>query len=123
MSSVPPWAKRGTQVVCISDGGWETSLPIPTRVPMVGEILTIAAVRVYDKDHRFANLVSLAGAYLAFDEIPLRQTADGLSADLYWDIGAFRPLIKSDTSMDHDVALFEKFLQGHRVKTPGKVSV
>lgn len=109
MTDLPSWAARGQQCVCINDD-WDVPLPVPTRVPMLNEILTIADVRLVVERHAVLGCWFLPGIFLAFDEIPLTQSAGDVDgANIWWRIGSFRPLIRIRKSRAHDVALFEQF--------------
>jgi len=106
---VPSWAVKGQPVVCINDD-WETWLPIPTRVPMLNEVLTISGVMVRRTSVLMLNRLFLAGVFLYFDEIPARQAALGLDGGVSWSVTAFRPLTRATTDIETDVALFSHLL-------------
>lgn len=96
------WAVPGAKCVCIKDewGGWTfDGLSIPTRVPMLHEVLTVAAVN--------ADGPML---YLSFHEIPLHQEdsrgARKIFGDVWWNVEYFRPLNQRRT----DISIFKKLL-------------
>lgn len=96
-----PWVAIGVECVCIED--FEPSLAqlppaigrLITRVPMVDEVLTIAACWPDGEGH----------AALEFVEIPVRVAGDGLKGDIQWSSACFRPLVRH--TVESDVALFK----------------
>jgi hypothetical protein len=97
------WAAPGVKCVCINDGWGSVSIgsvSLPTRVPMLNEVLTIAEVKVWDD----ATLV------LSFHEIPLlqedRNGAEAISGACWWNVRHFRPL----TTRKTDISIFKKML-------------
>jgi hypothetical protein len=85
----------GRQVVCIADD-WYSPYPVPTRLPMKNEVLTIDAIEARD-----------GKCYLAFAEIPHEQRAEGWSAIITYAASCFRPVITLDDDM---VAHFDHLL-------------
>lgn len=97
------WAAPGVQCVCINDdfgaGFTLGSCHIPTRVPMIDEVLTVKATYIFDER-----------LFLTFDEIPDHQTdsRDGLMIGgvVTFEAVCFRPLIKRKT----DISIFKAML-------------
>ncbi|NTG61817.1 hypothetical protein G6L45_16175 [Agrobacterium rhizogenes] len=96
------WAVPGVQCVCINDdwGYWSIGpCCIPTRVPMLNEVLTIKSVSAADD-----------GVFLKFEEIDEFQVdhKDGctLGGNIGWGVVHFRPLEKRKT----DISIFTKLL-------------
>ncbi|MGG7535336.1 hypothetical protein [Rhizobium sp. 12,4] len=93
------WAKPGVQCICIDDE-WPDQMTdgrhsVPTRVPMLNEVLTISAVRpVRDR------------LFLYFEEIAALQASGPLQALISWDVVCFRPLLKRPT----DISIFKNML-------------
>ena len=98
--------KVGDKVVCVkSDFGWieVSGHSVPTRVPMLREILTIQEITfVPEKDDVF----------LVFREIDKRQTDGPLAADITWAARCFRPL----TTAKSDISVFTAMLHDKRQK-------
>lgn len=105
------WAAPGVRCVCVEDHWGEVRIGddvAPTRVPMLGEVLTVHAVHP-------GSLVSIGGElfgdlneiYLSFDEVPSTQTAGALTVyGLGWVASAFRPLVERKT----DISVFTEML-------------
>lgn len=96
------WAKPGVQCVCIDDGFGFVKIggvSIPTRQPMLNEVLTVKTVGAY------GDMV-----ILTFEEIEVYQSdsngTDFLGGEVRWDAAAFRPLIKRPT----DISIFKAML-------------
>lgn len=108
LPSDPDWvkyAKVGDRVVCINDDwGWIRygEFMIPTRVPMISEILTIASI--WPLPH---------GVFLVFVEIAEHQEDGGFGADVRWGAENFRPLIERPT----DISVFTAMLDHEAAPT------
>lgn len=93
------WAKVGVQCVCINDDfGCMTfgEYCIPTRIPMIGEILTISRIDI-----------GWDGICLGFEEIPISQADGPLRAEfILYSVRCFRPLLKRKT----DISIFQNML-------------
>ena len=96
------WAVPGAQCVCINDdfGSIEVGgCIIPTRVPMLNEVLTVRSVRA-----------SGESVYLTFEEFdPWQSSSDGertISGTIAFDAVCFRPLNKRKT----DISIFKAML-------------
>lgn len=94
------WAEPGVECVCINPdfnglltvNGWT----VPHRLPVLNEILTVSSVRLLGDE-----------IYLTFKEIPVDQTAGGLTGyDITWKADCFRPLRKRKT----DISVFKAML-------------
>lgn len=121
MTGLASWMRAGVKVVCIDDDfSLEgVALPVPTRLPMLNEVLTIAKVFTEDEVDLVVgsfSLVSEAGVYFTFLEIPEDQSANGVRCTcITWHSDNFRPLITTEVSEEADVALFASAL---RTATP-----
>ncbi|NTG01856.1 hypothetical protein G6L30_17205 [Agrobacterium rhizogenes] len=96
------WAAPGVQCVCIKDDWGHVQLgacSIPTRVPMLNEVLTVKRVEVFHGE-----------LSLMFEEIEEHQVStDGimsLGGDIWFHAYCFRPLEKRKT----DISIFRKLL-------------
>ncbi len=96
------WAAPGVQCVCINDdwGFFQAgSCSLPTRVPMLNEILTVKRIAVKD------GVVALT-----FEEIDERQYDshgdEHMEGNIWWHAHCFRPLEKRKT----DISVFLKLL-------------
>lgn len=89
----------GQRVVCINDDfGWFEidGFSIPTRCPMINEVLTVSGLIVSDTGN----------VCCSFEEIERRQVDGPLSAEIYWEYVCFRPLIDRKT----DISIFTDML-------------
>lgn len=96
------WAAPGVRCVCINDD-WDWSATfgahsVPTRVPMINEVLTIREV--------VSNNGLRTGVGLFFWEIEKLQSDGPLSAEMVWGAHCFRPLIERET----DISIFKEML-------------
>jgi hypothetical protein len=112
--SIPSWVRPGAQCIC-TFGTWHAPLPVPVRVPMLNEILTIADSRITDPIV-FEGFAFPASVGLAFQEIPLVQSAEGVTAEVWWSVTGFKPLTKTGATQADDVALFSWLLGRETVK-------
>jgi len=112
MTGLSSWMRAGVKVVCIGEcsDAIFSPFPVPTRVPMLGEVLTIATVRCSEPHigGQVGPYVVLngGGVFFTFDEIPEEQTAEGVTALFRWSATKFRPLISTEMSEEADVSLF-----------------
>lgn len=109
MTDACHWAAPGVRCVCVNDD-WPELLAggevLPTRVPMLGEVLTITHIGEGDGRHPWSG--EAGGLYLAFAEIPTRQqTADCVFEGISWRANCFQPLIERKT----DISVFTKILE------------
>lgn len=109
--------KVGDRVVCI-DADWTIKIfiggaevGVPYRVPMDGEILTIASIEAGAGE---LGTGREDGVYLSFEEIPLHQTDGVFSTEIRWDAGNFRKLQPRKT----DISIFTAMLHDQRQKVP-----
>ena len=100
--SVPAWAVRGREVVCIKDG-WSDNwcrlmgaVP-PDRVPMLNEVLRIEEVLVDPSP-------IVIGCFLSFEGIP----------PFLYEVSNFRPLVTLETDLKAHFA--------HHLDAPVRVS-
>lgn len=96
------WAAPGVQCVCINDS-WDwwaefDGYSVPTRVPMLNEVLTIREV--------VGNDGLSSGVGLVFWEIDKFQHDGPLGATIYFSVHCFWPLEKRKT----DISIFRKLL-------------
>lgn len=96
------WAAPGVRCVCV-DGAWdELACGLPTRQPMIREVLTIKAVK--------PGIGGIGGdpmhAYLFFWEIDEVQSAGGVRCEIGWIATQFQPLIEHKT----DISALEALL-------------
>ncbi len=117
MTDLASWMRAGVKVVCITEcfDAILSPLPVPTRVPMLGEVLTIATVRC-SEPHIGGQVgpylvLNGGGVFFTFDEIPEAQSAEGVTAWFRWRADMFRPLITTEVSEEADVALFASALK------------
>jgi hypothetical protein len=95
----------GQKVVCVDDDwGWISagSEYLPTRLPMLNEVLTIS-----DLSPGSGGFGSIENeTYLYFEEIPRRQSSGYFSASISYLWSHFRPLVerKTDISIFHQIA-------------------
>ncbi len=96
------WAAPGVQCVCINDDfgcAQVGSCSIPTRVPMINEILTVKTVEARDE------MICLT--FEEIDEYQMDIQPDGfLGGWVLFDSVCFRPLEKRKT----DIEIFRKML-------------
>ena len=105
MTSYRDW-HVGMRVVCINDnwGSYSSgSYSIPTRVPMLNEVLTIRLMRWSERHD---------GLYLSFEEIPYRQADGPVWANIAFAADFFRPLEVRKT----DISIFTAMLTGKPVE-------
>jgi len=108
----------GMRVVCVNDswgsvtmGGFE----LPTRVPMMNEVLTIVGLEwglsgVKDDPRSW----DVEGVFLTFDGITLRQSNNGFSCNIKWAAWHFRPLEERKS----DISVFTSMLTGAKEREP-----
>ncbi|CAM5657387.1 hypothetical protein MAUB1S_11438 [Mycolicibacterium aubagnense] len=92
----------GMKVVCVdSNFGCAKAGPyrIPTRAPILGEILTIRDLQPGE---------TKSGVFLTFTEIDLIQQDGPLRGEIRWDAACFRPLETRKT----DISVFTAMLNG-----------
>lgn len=117
------WAAPGVRCVCIEDHWAEIRVggdTVPTRLPMLGEVLTIHDVQP-DCQVRIggATFGDLNETYLSFVEIPSSQTAGLLTVHgLGWIASAFRPLLERKTDISVFTEILNRAPADHRVKEP-----
>lgn len=105
------WAVPGARCVCIDDdfGFVQTGEHvIPTRIPMLNEVLTVRAVKIGEDSILCSNP---GGVFLFFWEIDRKQACGPLTGEVSWFVECFRPLTERPTSIE----IFERLL------TPAKV--
>lgn len=100
------WAIPGARVVCVNDDfGFiqqGTSI-IPTRHPMMDEVLTIREVEPGQQSDLCCDP---NGVFLSFWEIDRHHTSGPLSADISWSAECFLPLIEQKA----DISVFTALL-------------
>lgn len=98
----------GQRVVCINDNFGYVARGrylIPTRVPMLNEVLTIRAMEwIEDRDALF----------LHFEEIPTKQIDGPLSGWFSYKSVCFRPLRERPT----DISIFTAMLNPQKQREP-----
>ncbi|MEN5084284.1 hypothetical protein ABE438_17525 [Bosea sp. TWI1241] len=102
------WAVPGARCVCIDDDWFAVErggYAVPTRQPMIGEVLTVRSARRGSPD---SDIVSVGEIYLDFWEIPVQQRDGPLSAIVHWLASQFRPLVEEET----DISVFASMLGG-----------
>lgn len=106
------WAAPGVRCVCIRDE-WEEIVPgIPTRQPMIGEVLTVKSVRL-GRGGDIGGHPDMA--YLTFWEIDERQEGSGMAAVVRWSAECFKPLAEQRTDISALTALL------HTTREPANV--
>lgn len=100
--TIPTWAVRGAKVVCIHELDDNIGFPVPHRIPMLGEILTIS--RVVDPK---PGDIGYDGVCLTFDEIPEEQTSHGYTAKCSYALNCFQPLV----TLRQDIRMFKSMLR------------
>lgn len=106
MSHPYAWAVPGAKCVCINDDfGYvsDGSDVIPTRQPMINEVLTIRTA-VVGRGSIMCD--PPGGVFLTFWEIERNQSSGQLSGDVSWFVGCFRPLLDRPT----DISIFKRLL-------------
>jgi hypothetical protein len=111
MSASCHWAAPGVRCVCVEDHWGEVRVGsdvAPTRVPMLGEVLTVHLVQPGSLARIGGKLFGdLNEIFLSFVEIPSTQTAGALTVyGLGWVASAFRPLVERKT----DISVFTEML-------------
>lgn len=104
-------AKVGDRVVCINDEwDWTASCDgysIPTRLPMINEVLTISEILSPEQSGLRSRVVGLI-----FEEIEKRQSDGPLSAVINFAFYCFSPIIDRPTS----ISIFTDMLKTEPVK-------
>ena len=98
------WVAPGVRCVCIRDD-WEELVPgLPSRQPMIGEVLTIKSARL----GRGGNLGGDPNAiYLTFWEVDERQEAGGIAVVIRWVVDSFKPIVEQQTDISTLTALLQ----------------
>lgn len=107
----------GKKLVCIYGGDWgharHGSFSVPTRVPMLNEILTLKEIRPHRHDPNASFSTGKEGElYCTFLEIPEVQVDGPLRTTVSWHVRNFRPLDERKT----DISIFTPLLTDRRVK-------
>ncbi|MEZ2410495.1 hypothetical protein AB6806_27240 [Bosea sp. RCC_152_1] len=106
MASPYSWAFPGAKCICIEDdfcSVHQGEFSIPTRVPMIDEVLTIRDFVVGEASFG----TGMEGeVYVSFYEIELMQSDGPLSGAVRFQLSCFRPLLDRPT----DIAIFKSLL-------------
>ena len=86
------WAKPGVKCVCVDDNWKEEFMgrPVPSRVPMINEVLTVRQVFSADM---WPGLIIPGGLVMSFDEL-------GDEGCWFYAVAHFKPLVTRTQEQD-----------------------